>query len=132
MTMREKGDCLNKKTDNENKHMLIIIAKQVKVWWVELYDPSDSKIFVAFPKIVLVEQDIRGWNMKRYGQVKMLFDFTSLLLTQKYHSPGIINKFALDYYIASKKRKKMPTQSTSLWIACLIKWELKHNLNLIW
>lgn len=37
------------------------------------------------------------------SQAKAFFDFSSLLLTQKYHSPGTINKFPSDYYTATKK-----------------------------
>lgn len=37
----------------------------------------------------------------------MFCNFTSLLLTQKYPSPGTINEFPLDYYIASKKGRKL-------------------------
>lgn len=50
MIMGEKDDCLNKKTDNENKHMHINIYKQIKVGWVEFNDPS-NKIFATFPSM---------------------------------------------------------------------------------
>lgn len=40
------------------------------------------------------------------SQAKAFFDFASLLLTQKYHSPGTINKFPSDYYTATKKGRK--------------------------
>lgn len=40
------------------------IDKYVKVGWVELYDPFNNTTFVAFPKMLLVEQESSGQNMR--------------------------------------------------------------------
>lgn len=59
------------KTDNENnKHMHI--NKQVKVGWVEFYDPP----ICGISQYVLVEQDISGQNIRTdHKSSKSIFRF---------------------------------------------------------
>lgn len=59
------------------------------------------------------------------SQAKAFFNFASLLLTQKYHSPGTINKFPSDYYTATKKERKRFLQISK---AYMIQFSL-HSLS---
>lgn len=77
-----------------------------------------------------MEQDISGPSMKagHLARQKNVFYFTSLLLTQQYHSPGTINKFPFDHYIASRKGRNHFLHINKVHVMCFSLHNLSYQI----